>query len=77
LIHIVIFSSNLVQNVSHVFYGSIDNFAMLCIPLCILMSTPLAASQAGKDLYEAMHHWVYPLPGGLEVSTVLAGGVFG
>jgi C4-dicarboxylate transporter DctM subunit len=77
LIYIVIFSWNLVQNVSQVFYGNMDSFAMLSIPLFILMSAPLAASQAGKDLYEGMHRGVHRLPGGLDASTVLAGAVFG
>jgi C4-dicarboxylate transporter DctM subunit len=76
LIYILIFSPNLLQTVPHVLYGSMDSFAMLSIPLFILLSAPLAASQASKDLYEAMHRWVYRLPGGLGVSTMLAAGVF-
>jgi C4-dicarboxylate transporter, DctM subunit len=76
LIYILIFSPNLLQTVPHVLYGSMDSFAMLSIPLFILLSAPLAASQASKDLYEAMHRWVYRLPGGLGVSTMMAAGVF-
>jgi len=76
LIYILIFSPELLQTVPHVLYGSMDSFAMLSIPLFILMSAPLAASEASKDLYEAMHRWVYRLPGGLGVSTMMAAGVF-
>ncbi|MEW6349207.1 MAG: TRAP transporter large permease [Thermodesulfobacteriota bacterium] len=76
LIYILIYSPQMMQTVPHVLYGSMDSFAMLSIPLFILMSAPLAVSQASKDLYEAMHRWVCRLPGGLGVSTMLAGGVF-
>lgn len=76
LLYIVIYSPNLLQTMPHVLYGSMDSFAMLSIPLFILMSAPLAVTQASKDLYEAMHRWVYRLPGGLGVSTMLAAGLF-
>lgn len=76
LIYIVIYSPQMLQTVPHVLFGSMDSFAMLSIPLFILMSAPLAVSQASKDLYEAMHRCAYKLPGGLGVSSMLAGGVF-
>ncbi len=76
LIYILIYSPHMMQTLPHILYGSMDSFAMLSIPLFILMSAPLAVSQASKDLYEAMHRWVCKLPGGLGVSTMLAGGVF-
>ncbi len=76
LIYIVIYSPNLLQTVPYVLYSSMDSFAMLSIPLFILLSAPLAATKASKDLYEAMHRWVYGLPGGLGVSTMLAAGIF-
>jgi C4-dicarboxylate transporter, DctM subunit len=76
LVYILIFSPHILGTVPHVLFGSMDSFAMLSIPLFILMSAPLAASQASKDLYEAMHRWVYRLPGGLGVSTMMAAGVF-
>jgi len=76
LIYILIYSPQMLQTVPHVLFGSMDSFAMLSIPLFILMSAPLAVSQASKDLYEAMHRCAHKLPGGLGVSTMLAGGVF-
>ncbi len=76
LLYILIYSPNLLQTMPHILYGSMDSFAMLSIPLFILMSAPLAVTQASKDLYEAMHRWVYKLPGGLGVSTMLAAGLF-
>ncbi len=76
VIYILIYSPHMMQTMPHILYGSMDSFAMLSIPLFILMSAPLAVSQASKDLYEAMHRWVHRLPGGLGVSTMLAGGLF-
>ncbi|MFZ5868622.1 MAG: TRAP transporter large permease [Thermodesulfobacteriota bacterium] len=76
VIYILIYSPHLMQQIPYVLYGSMDSFAMLSIPLFILLSAPLAATKASKDLYEAMHRWVYRLPGGLGVSTMLAGGIF-
>lgn len=76
LFYIIIFSPHLLEAVPNVLYGSMDSFAMLAIPLFILLSAPLSATQASKDLYEAMHRWVYRLPGGLGISTMMAAGVF-
>ncbi|MBW1713344.1 MAG: TRAP transporter large permease [Deltaproteobacteria bacterium] len=53
-----------------------DSFALLAIPLFILLSAPIAASRAAGDLYEAIHRWLYKLPGGLGISSMLACGVF-
>lgn len=76
LLYILIYSPHLMQQIPYVLYGSMDSFAMLSIPLFILLSAPLAATKASKDLYEAMHRWAYRLPGGLGVSTMMAAGVF-
>ncbi len=76
IIYILIFSPHILQTIPHILYGSMDSFAMLSIPLFILLSAPLAESEASKDLYEAMHRWMHRLPGGLGVSTMMAGGIF-
>lgn len=76
IVYILLYSPQLLQTMPHVLYGSMDSFAMLSIPLFILMSAPLAESDASKDLYESMHRWVHRLPGGLGVSTMMAGGIF-
>jgi len=76
MVYILIFSPHILQTIPHILYGSMDSFAMLSIPLFILLSAPLAESDASKDLYEAMHRWMHRLPGGLGVSTMMAGGIF-
>lgn len=60
---------------NHVFDGT-NNFDLLSIPLYIFMGSVIAASRAGTDLYEALHRWLYRIPGGLGVSNVFACGIF-
>ena len=43
---ILIFSPNLLHTLPFTLYGSMDNFALLAIPLFILLSAPIAASHA-------------------------------
>ncbi len=74
--YVVVFSPHLLPMIPRVLYDSMDSFALLAIPLFILLSAPIAASRASRDLYEALHRWLYRLPGGLGISTMLASGVF-
>ncbi len=62
--------------VADVFYGSLDSFALLSIPMFILMGGAIASSRAGADLYEALDRWLYRLPGGLMISNISACAVF-
>jgi len=65
MIFILIFSPQLLETVPFVLHGSMDSFALLAIPLFILLSAPIAESDASKDLYETLHKWLYKIPGGL------------
>ena len=76
LLYLLIFAPDLFLTMPHVLYGAMDSFALLAIPLFILLSAPIAASRASADLYEAIHRWLYKLPGGLGISSMLACGVF-
>ena len=58
LIFILIFSPHLLETVPYVLHGSMDSFALLAIPLFILLSAPIAESDASKDLYETLHKWL-------------------
>jgi C4-dicarboxylate transporter DctM subunit len=73
---IVIFSPNLLHTLPFMVYGSMDNFALLAIPLFILLSAPIAASQASKDLYEALHKWLHRVYGGLGIANMIGCGIF-
>jgi len=62
--------------IPQVFYGGLDNFALLSIPMFILMGGAIASSRAGSDLYEALDRWLYRVPGGLMVSNIGACAIF-
>jgi C4-dicarboxylate transporter, DctM subunit len=62
--------------VADVFYDSLNSFALLSIPMFILMGGIVASSRAGADLYEALDRWLYRVPGGLLASNLGACGIF-
>ncbi|MES9944262.1 MAG: TRAP transporter large permease [Candidatus Thiodiazotropha sp.] len=57
-------------------FSSLDEFALLSIPMFLVMGSAIAASRAGADLYEAIDRWLYRVPGGLLVSNIGACGIF-
>lgn len=59
-----------------VLFESINSFGLLTIPLFILMGVVIANSPAGSDLYEAIHRFLYRLPGGLAMSNIWACAIF-
>jgi len=62
--------------VADTLFGALDEFALLSIPMFLLMGSAIAASRAGPDLYEALDRWLYRVPGGLLISNIGACGVF-
>jgi tripartite ATP-independent transporter DctM subunit len=53
-----------------------DSFALLAIPLFILLSAPIAETNASRDLYETLHKWLYKIPGGLGIANMIGCGIF-
>jgi C4-dicarboxylate transporter, DctM subunit len=76
IIFILIFSPHLLAIVPSVLYNSMDSFALLAVPLFILLSAPIAESNASKDLYETLNKWLYKIPGGLGIASMLGCGIF-
>jgi tripartite ATP-independent transporter DctM subunit len=76
LIFLLIFSPHLLPTIPYVLHGSMDSFALLAIPLFILLSAPIAASHASKDLYETLHKWLHKIPGGLGIANMVGCGIF-
>ncbi|MEJ2693235.1 MAG: TRAP transporter large permease [Candidatus Thiodiazotropha sp.] len=62
--------------VAETLFASLDEFALLSIPMFLLMGAAIAASRAGADLYEAIDRWLYRVPGGLLISNIGACGLF-
>ncbi len=76
IIFVLIFSPHLLSMFPFVIYGSMDNFALLAIPLFILLSAPISESNASRDLYEALHKWLHKIPGGIGIANLIACGIF-
>ena len=47
-----------------IFFGKLDNFALLSIPIFNIMGASIASTRAGADLYEALDRWLTRVPGG-------------
>ncbi len=59
-----------------IFFGKLNNFALLSIPMFIIMGAAIASTRAGADLYEALERWLTRVPGGLVVSNLGACALF-
>jgi tripartite ATP-independent transporter DctM subunit len=62
--------------VAETFYGGLDDFTLVAIPMFVMMGAAIGSSPAGKDLYEALDRWLYRLPGGLVISNIGACALF-
>lgn len=65
-----------VDTIAQNFYEELANVIILAIPLFILKGAAIGRSNAGKDLYSALHAWLYKVPGGLGVANTVACGLF-
>ena len=57
-------------------FAKLDSFALLSIPMFILMGATVASTRAGADLYEALARWLTRIPGSLVVSNLGACALF-
>jgi C4-dicarboxylate transporter DctM subunit len=62
--------------VPELFFGKLDSFALLSIPMFILMGGAVASSRAGPDLFLALDRWMTRVPGGLVISNLGACALF-
>ncbi len=63
-------------NVPLLMMDELASFALLTIPLFILLGAAVSVAAAGRDLYESLHRWLDRVPGGLVIVNILACGVF-
>jgi C4-dicarboxylate transporter, DctM subunit len=63
-------------NVPILMMDELSSFALLTIPLFVLLGAAISASAAGKDIYESLHRWLDRVPGGLVIANILACGIF-
>ena len=59
-----------------ILFGKLDNFALLSIPMFIIMGASIASTRAGADLYEALERWLTRVAGGLVISNLGACALF-
>ena len=59
-----------------ILFGKLDSFALLSIPMFIIMGASIASTRAGADLYEALERWLTRVPGGLVISNLGACALF-
>jgi tripartite ATP-independent transporter DctM subunit len=77
LLFVFVVSPDNVSFIPHKLYGSLDDFSLLAIPLFILMAAAISKTKASFDLYEALHRWLYWLPGGIGISNIIACSIMG
>ena len=63
-------------NVPILMMDELSSFALLTIPLFILLGSAIGTSAAGRDIYESLHRWLDRVPGGLVIANILACGIF-
>ncbi|MGP3667301.1 MAG: TRAP transporter large permease [Candidatus Bathyarchaeota archaeon] len=57
-------------------FEGLNDFSLLAIPLFILLGAVIGGSRANEDLYEAVHRWLYRLPGGIGVTNIVCCAIF-
>jgi len=57
-------------------YEEMSSITLLSIPLFILKGAAIGRSDAGRDLYLAMHAWMQRVPGGLGIANVFTCALF-
>lgn len=62
--------------VAETLFAGISEFALVSIPMFILMGAAVASSPAGRDLYLALDRWLWRVPGGLIVANIGACSIF-
>ncbi len=63
--------------IPRVLFNSMNDFALLTIPLFILMAEGIAKSDASEALFSTINKWFSWMPGALGVSNLLASGFMG
>ncbi|UEM21993.1 TRAP transporter large permease [Skermanella mucosa] len=62
--------------VPRTFLDEISGFALLAVPMFVLLGSLIGSSRAGADIYEALHRWLARVPGGLVIANIGACGLF-
>lgn len=69
---VLAFGPNALPLISSRIYSTVDNYALVAVPMFVLMAAILEKSGVAKELYDAMHVWSGRLPGGVALQTMVA-----
>lgn len=58
-------------------YGEGTSYSLITIPLFVLLAYVVQNAKLSNDLFDAVAAWFGRLPGGLAISSIFAGGIFG
>ncbi len=62
--------------IPEILFAKLDSFALLSIPMFIIMGSAISSTRAGADLYEALERWLTRVPGALVISNLGACALF-
>lgn len=62
--------------VARTFLTELSSFAILAVPMFVLLGAIIGTTRAGVDIYEALNRWLSRVPGGLVIANIGACGLF-
>ncbi len=72
-----LFGMNGLQLIASRIYSFMNEYALVSVPMFIMMASLLERSGVAKDLFDAMRIWAGRLPGGLAIQTMIAATIMG
>jgi tripartite ATP-independent transporter DctM subunit len=72
-----LYGPNGLQLIASRIYSFMNEYALVSVPMFIMMAALMERSGVAKDLFDAMRTWAGKLPGGLAIQTMVAATVMG
>jgi tripartite ATP-independent transporter DctM subunit len=72
-----LFGVNGLQLIASRIYSFMNEYALVSVPMFIMMASLMERSGVAKDLFDAMRVWAGKLPGGLAIQTMVAATIMG
>jgi tripartite ATP-independent transporter DctM subunit len=74
---VTLFGMNGLQLIASRIYSFMNEYALVSVPMFIMMASLMERSGVAKDLFDAMRIWAGRLPGGLAIQTMVAATIMG
>ena len=72
-----LFGPSGLQLIASRIYSFMNEYALVSVPMFIMMASLMERSGVAKDLFDAMRVWAGKLPGGLAIQTMVAATIMG